>query len=129
MPSVFDLTESSEIAKHSLLNFANHFRQLPDWLQKEPVLLKQFLQVLSADLQVANSISEEDSAALDDIPVLAFYGKEDPYFFFPGTMARMYPPAIQAGGDLRGHFISDTQAREISELTMDFIRNNKVFNI
>lgn len=126
----FDFTESSEILKNSLLNFANHLGKLPDWLQRDTILLTQFLRVLSADLRVANSISDEDSAVLDDIPVLAFYGKEDP--LLPSPPERWQECTLQpfrleeiSGG----HFISEVQAHEISELTMHFIRENKVFNI
>ncbi|VXD08449.1 Surfactin synthase thioesterase subunit [Enterobacterales bacterium 8AC] len=126
----FYFTESSEISKDSLLNFANHLGQLPDWLRREPILLAQFLRVLSADLQVANSISEEDSAALDDIPVLAFYGREDS--LFPSPPERWQECTLQPfrlEGISGGHFISEAQAHEISELTIHFIRENKVFNI
>ncbi|CAM8523509.1 thioesterase II family protein [Enterobacter asburiae] len=126
----FDFTESSENSKDSLIKFANHLGQLPDWLQSEPVLLEQFLRVLSADLQVANSISEEESGTLDDIPVLALFGKEDPLFLSPPQRwqeCTLQPFRLEEVPG--GHFISEDQAHEISELTKHFIKENKIFNI
>lgn len=76
----FDFTESSEIAKDSLLNFANHLGQL----------------------------------------------------LFPSPPERWQECTLQPfrlENISGGYFISEVQAHEISDLTIHFIRENKVFNI
>ncbi|MDE1477850.1 alpha/beta fold hydrolase [Xenorhabdus bovienii] len=118
----FSYLNSGETTHQQLLQFAKFADQLPDWLRQDPLLLQQFLQVLEADLNVANSINPAQSAPLDNIPLLVIYGTNDP--LLPTPPLRWQECTRQAFHLIKlpgGHFILSQQGPQIQKIITDFI--------
>ncbi|EHY4895193.1 thioesterase [Salmonella enterica] len=118
----FSFANSVPAPNCQLIRFASRLDQLPDWLYQEPQLLDQFLRVLAADLQVADSISPSDAAPLENVPLLAIYATEDPFLQEP---PRRWKECTQHYFELAeisgGHFISECQGEDIKKITLNFI--------
>ncbi|HAF2130776.1 TPA: thioesterase [Salmonella enterica] len=124
----YTFADSVQIPDRQLICFASRLGQLPDWLRQEPRLLDQFLRVLAADLQVADSISPSDAAPLEDIPLLAIYSREDPLLQAPPRRwrecTRYYFELAEISG---GHFISECQGEQIRKITLKFIHKYNLY--
>ncbi|WP_338804341.1 alpha/beta fold hydrolase [Xenorhabdus griffiniae] len=116
---------AGEFTHQQLLKFTTKLGQLPKWLREESTMLQSFLNVLEADLCVANSISAELSSPLNDIPILVVYGNNDPLLPTPPLRWRECTQKtfniIEVSGD---HFILSEQETQIYKIMKDFL--NKV---
>ncbi|SJN57847.1 hypothetical protein VR7878_02515 [Vibrio ruber DSM 16370] len=118
----FSWVRDNETSRQELLNFAEQAGgELPDWLKQDSTLQQQFLDILTADLKIAESISSEQIKPLDGIPMLVIYGEDDPLLSTPPsrwkecTTGQCYIESI-----LGKHFITSTHGKEIYELIKQF---------
>ncbi|PHM72168.1 thioesterase II family protein [Xenorhabdus sp. KJ12.1] len=111
-----------EYQQKMLLQFIQKLGAIPEWLKNSPTMLQRFLRVLEADLYVADSISEEQSFPLDNIPILAMYGNKDPLMNTPPyrwkECTRHKFNLVEVLG---GHFILSEKGFEIYKSMIDFI--------
>ncbi|GAB7260342.1 thioesterase II family protein [Dickeya ananatis] len=122
----FPWQELNPESQQAIWHFATRLGELPDWLTQDDVLRQQFIQVLAADLAVANSIRAEDTEPLNGVPVLLIYGEGDPYLSdAPARWCECTSGIYRMESVPGGHFIqsgsdtSDIISRFISDVDME----------
>lgn len=118
----FPWLELNPESQQAIWHFATQLGELPDWLTQDDVLRQQFIQVLAADLDVANSIQPESACPLEDVPLLVIYGEDDPYLpFAPSRWCECTSGIYRMESVPGGHFIQSEQEQDIYDLILRFI--------
>lgn len=118
----FTWLDHGQASEQELWDFAAKLGEIPEWLKHDNVLRQQFLEVLAADLEVANSIQPETTNPLQDVPLLVIYGDDDPYLSSPPIRWSECTGSIYSIESVPGgHFIQLEQAQRIGEIICQFI--------
>ncbi|NHB88122.1 thioesterase II family protein [Photorhabdus tasmaniensis] len=116
-----------ETSEDKLLDFATYAGGIPDWLKDEPELRSQFLQVLAADLSIADSINQNQDRQLENIPLFVIYGNDDPLLDERVLEWSQYGPGIFKVLSLSGgHFILSDRGEEIAHQIINFVHSQKI---